>query len=220
MVDVEVGDTVTADTRVSHLEAMKMENALLAGIDGVVTAVHVAVGANVAPGTLLVGGDSMAEPASASIVATVSARSSSPVPSGATPSTTPPSWSCRRLGELDADDDIGAVLIYGEGRSFCAGGDLDEFQRGLTSDAYEFHRGGAGWADLMLAIRRMRKPVVVAPHGHALAGGCGIVAAATWRSPPRARCSAPRRSRSGCSRSSSTRRSSPRSGRGRGERWR
>jgi methylglutaconyl-CoA hydratase len=82
------------------------------------------------------------------------------------------------LGALDADDGVGAVLIYGEGRSFCAGGDLDEFRRGLTSDAYDFHRGGSGWADLMLSIRSMRKPVVAAPHGHALAGGCGIVAAA------------------------------------------
>jgi acetyl-CoA/propionyl-CoA/long-chain acyl-CoA carboxylase, biotin carboxylase, biotin carboxyl carrier protein len=53
-VDVQVGDTVAAATRVVALEAMKMENALLAGVDGVVTAVHVAVGANVAPGALLV----------------------------------------------------------------------------------------------------------------------------------------------------------------------
>ena len=53
-VDVVVGDAVTADTRVIALEAMKMENALTAGIDGVVAAVHVEVGANVAPGTLLV----------------------------------------------------------------------------------------------------------------------------------------------------------------------
>jgi acetyl-CoA/propionyl-CoA/long-chain acyl-CoA carboxylase, biotin carboxylase, biotin carboxyl carrier protein len=53
-VDVNVGDAVTADTRVIALEAMKMENALLAGTDGVVTAVHVNVGANVSPGTLLV----------------------------------------------------------------------------------------------------------------------------------------------------------------------
>jgi len=53
-VDVVVGDAVTTDTRVIALEAMKMENALTAGIDGVVAAVHVEVGANVAPGTLLV----------------------------------------------------------------------------------------------------------------------------------------------------------------------
>jgi methylglutaconyl-CoA hydratase len=82
------------------------------------------------------------------------------------------------LAELENDDAVGAVLIYGEGRSFCAGGDLAEFQRGLTTPAYDFHRGGAGWADLMLAIPRMHTPVVAAPHGHALAGGCGIVAAA------------------------------------------
>jgi enoyl-CoA hydratase len=82
------------------------------------------------------------------------------------------------LGELEDDETIGAVLIYGEGKSFCAGGDLAEFQRGLTTPAYDFHRGGTGWVDLMLAIPRMRTPVVVAPHGHALAGGCGIVAAA------------------------------------------
>ena len=82
------------------------------------------------------------------------------------------------LREFEADDDIGAVLIYGEGPSFCAGGDLGEFQRGLATSAYDFQQGGAGWADLMLLIPQMRKPVVVAPHGHALAGGCGIVAAA------------------------------------------
>jgi acetyl-CoA/propionyl-CoA carboxylase biotin carboxyl carrier protein len=54
VVDVDVGDAVSATTRVVALEAMKMENALLAGIDGVVTAVHASVGANVAPGTLLI----------------------------------------------------------------------------------------------------------------------------------------------------------------------
>jgi len=82
------------------------------------------------------------------------------------------------LRELDADDDVGAVLMYGEGPSFCAGGDLAEFQRSLSTPAYDFHRTGSGWAELMLAIPRMRKPVVAGVHGHALAGGCGIVAAA------------------------------------------
>jgi methylglutaconyl-CoA hydratase len=82
------------------------------------------------------------------------------------------------LAELADDDAVGAVLIVGEGTSFCAGGDLAEFRHGLATSAYDLHRGGAGWADLMSMIPRMRKPVVVAPHGHALAGGCGIVAAA------------------------------------------
>lgn len=82
------------------------------------------------------------------------------------------------LRELEDDEATGAVLVHGEGRSFCAGGDLAEFKTGLATPAYDFHRGGAGWAELMTLIPRMRKPVVVAPHGHALAGGCGIVAAA------------------------------------------
>ncbi len=82
------------------------------------------------------------------------------------------------LGELEADASIRAVLVRGEGRSFCSGGDLSEFQQGITTSAYGFHEGGHGWAELMNVIPRMSTPVVAAPHGHALAGGCGIVAAA------------------------------------------
>ena len=82
------------------------------------------------------------------------------------------------LRALDEAPDVGAVLLYGEGPSFCAGGDLAEFQRGLSTSAYDFHRGGAVWTELMFAIPNMRKPVVAAVHGHALAGGCGIVATA------------------------------------------
>ena len=48
----------------------------------------------------------------------------------------------------------------------------------VTATAFDFHRTGELWAELMLVIPRMTKPVVVAVHGHALAGGCGIVATA------------------------------------------
>ncbi|CAN5503553.1 enoyl-CoA hydratase [soil metagenome] len=82
------------------------------------------------------------------------------------------------LEDLENDDDVGAVLIHGDGPSFCAGGDLAEFQNGITSSAYEFHTSGQAWVDLMTVIPRMRTPVVAAPHKHALAGGFGLVAAA------------------------------------------
>jgi methylglutaconyl-CoA hydratase len=82
------------------------------------------------------------------------------------------------LRALDDDDAVGAVLLAGDGPSFCAGGDLAEFRRGLTTSAYDFHTTGAAWAELMTVIPAMRKPVVAAVHGHALAGGCGLVAAA------------------------------------------
>jgi biotin carboxyl carrier protein len=53
-VTVAVGDAVDAVSPVVILEAMKMENTLTAGLAGVVAAIHVAPGATVAPGTLLV----------------------------------------------------------------------------------------------------------------------------------------------------------------------
>jgi methylglutaconyl-CoA hydratase len=81
------------------------------------------------------------------------------------------------LWELDADDAVGAVLLRGEGKGFCAGADLRELQAAGTLTALGAHDGGQGWADLMTTIPRMRLPVVAAPHGYALAGGCGLVAA-------------------------------------------
>ena len=117
--------------------------------------------------------------ASASIAAAGSARSSSPVPSAATPSTTPPcsSWSTPSR-ELETTTTSAPCWSTARDRRSAPAATSPSSERGLTDSAYDFHRSGAGWADLMLSIPRMRKPVVVAPHGHALAGGCGIVAAA------------------------------------------
>ena len=79
--------------------------------------------------------------------------------------------------DLDADASVGAILLRGEGSGFCSGGDLKEFQSATGSSAFTFHDGGKGWVTLMTVIRSMAKPVICAPHGYALAGGCGIVAA-------------------------------------------
>jgi methylglutaconyl-CoA hydratase len=82
------------------------------------------------------------------------------------------------LEAADADEGIRAVLLRGDGSGFCSGGDLREFEGALDSDAQTFHDGGEGWVRLMTMIPDLRVPVVVAAHGYALAGGCGIVAAA------------------------------------------
>lgn len=85
------------------------------------------------------------------------------------------------LDELDRvsrDEDARVVLLRGEGRSFCAGGDLKEFRSSIDADAATYHDTGAVWARLMRALPALPVPVVVAAHGHALAGGCAIVAAA------------------------------------------
>ena len=53
-IDVAGGRHVGPESRVAVLEAMKMENNLLAGASGVVTAIAVSVGANVPAGTVVV----------------------------------------------------------------------------------------------------------------------------------------------------------------------
>lgn len=77
-----------------------------------------------------------------------------------------------------ADPAARVILLRGNGRSFCAGGDLKEFERTLDSDAATYHDNGVPWARLMTVIPDLPVPVIVAAHGHALAGGCGLVAAA------------------------------------------
>lgn len=53
-VEVQVGDTVKRGDRLLVLEAMKMENEILADADGVVSKVHVAAGQTVEGGAALV----------------------------------------------------------------------------------------------------------------------------------------------------------------------
>jgi len=84
------------------------------------------------------------------------------------------------LGHLrvaDADDEIGVVLLYGNGPCFCAGGDLTEFERNRGQSATEYHDTGAVWAELMTIIPSLDVPVVIAAHRYAFAGGLGIVSA-------------------------------------------
>ena len=75
-----------------------------------------------------------------------------------------------RLREADADPAIGAILLSGNGRAFCAGMDLDEI---LESDAGAID---AAHEELFTAGLRLRKPLVAAVHGPALAGGTGLAA--------------------------------------------
>lgn len=71
------------------------------------------------------------------------------------------------------DDGVQVVVLTGAGeRAFCAGGDLG----GMRADAgaVEQHRGRALFADVLLGLRRLGKPVIGRINGHALAGGFGL----------------------------------------------
>ena len=70
----------------------------------------------------------------------------------------------------DQSADVGAILITANGPAFCAGMDLRE---SLDADSMQL----AGLHErLFTTINRIRKPVIAAVHGPAIAGGTGLVA--------------------------------------------
>ena len=83
--------------------------------------------------------------------------------------------SSEMAGQIQAwndDDGIGAIVIAGEGRAFCAGADLQGFNQRLADDpeAQNRDRGmrvGTNWTRLI----RESKPVIAAIHGYAVGVG-------------------------------------------------
>jgi enoyl-CoA hydratase/carnithine racemase len=83
---------------------------------------------------------------------------------------------------LDTEPDVRAVVLTGAGRGFCSGGDVEDIIGAL------FGRDAAGLleftrmtCDLVLNIRRCRKPVVAALNGTVAGAGAVIAAACDFR---------------------------------------
>jgi methylglutaconyl-CoA hydratase len=82
----------------------------------------------------------------------------------------------RALADADADPGTGAILLRGEGKDFCAGADIQEFTTYRGRSAPEVESEGRALTELMRTAWRLRTPLVAQVHGHALGGGCGLVA--------------------------------------------
>ena len=82
------------------------------------------------------------------------------------------------LHAVDEAEDVRVVLLRGEGQDFCAGADLAELERlAATSDPLQNLADATAMGQLFIHMRRLRRPVVGAVHGHALAGGAGLATA-------------------------------------------
>lgn len=87
------------------------------------------------------------------------------------------------LRQAAEDAHVGAVIITGAGRAFCAGQDLQA--RKEIFDRGEVPHLGAGLRDrykpIVLRIRAMEKPVIAALNGVAAGAGCGLALACDLR---------------------------------------
>ena len=80
------------------------------------------------------------------------------------------------LRRAEEDHTVRAVLLAAAGDNFSAGGNLREFAVEIDDPAIRHWESGASWEELFSLIPQMKKPVVGAVQGYALAGGCGLVA--------------------------------------------
>lgn len=81
------------------------------------------------------------------------------------------------FGELAEDNSVRAVILAGEGRSFCAGADIG-YMRETASFTYDENVEDARrLAAMYRAVDRCPKPVVARVSGAVVGGGCGLVAA-------------------------------------------
>ena len=82
------------------------------------------------------------------------------------------------LKRADTDAGLRFVVLSGEGKSFCAGADIDYMRRLAGYDRKANIRDAQALSALYEAISACAKPVVVRVHGAAIGGGLGLVAAA------------------------------------------
>ena len=83
---------------------------------------------------------------------------------------------------LNSRSDLGAIVIHGAGRAFCAGGDVEDiigqlFSRDMPGLVQFTRVTGA----LIQNIRRVNKPVIAAIHGAAVGAGAVIALASDIR---------------------------------------
>ena len=84
-----------------------------------------------------------------------------------------------RLDEAEAAEGVRVVLIAGEGKGFCAGGDVDAWAAMSAADfQVQWVRHGHRVFD---RLARLRQPTIAVLSGHALGGGLELAVAADFR---------------------------------------
>ncbi len=81
------------------------------------------------------------------------------------------------LDLMENDDSVRAIVIGGRGKCFCAGADLNHMKKMATFDYEQNLADSKKLAMLLLHLHMTKKPTLARVHGHAIAGGMGILTA-------------------------------------------
>lgn len=81
------------------------------------------------------------------------------------------------LKAQESDASVRAVVLAARGPAFCAGADLNWMKK-MAGYSIEQNRADAlGLASMLHSLHTLAKPTIARVHGHAFAGGMGLVAA-------------------------------------------
>ncbi|MBI1827783.1 MAG: enoyl-CoA hydratase/isomerase family protein [Planctomycetes bacterium] len=79
--------------------------------------------------------------------------------------------------ELGKRDDVRVIVLAGEGKSFCAGADINWMKKMVSYTFDENVKDADAMATMLRTIRECPKPVIARVHGAAFGGGVGLTAA-------------------------------------------
>ncbi len=81
------------------------------------------------------------------------------------------------MHDLDADPEVGVIVLAGRGRSFCAGADLGWMRRAASFTQQQNIDDARSLAAMLQAVANCSKTTIARVHGAAIGGGLGLVCA-------------------------------------------
>jgi methylglutaconyl-CoA hydratase len=79
-----------------------------------------------------------------------------------------------KITAAESDESVKSIIITGEGKSFCAGADLEYLNTIKDYSAIKNEKDSVSLAEMFLKIYNCSKPTIAAVNGAAIAGGCGL----------------------------------------------
>jgi enoyl-CoA hydratase/carnithine racemase len=87
---------------------------------------------------------------------------------------------CQVLSYADADNEVRVIILTGEGKSFCAGGDIKAMKNKtgmFAGESFELrNRYSKGIQRIPRMIESLQKPIIAMVNGAAIGAGCDLVA--------------------------------------------